>query len=79
MAPQVTVVFEIKISTEAKPEPQEFAGDVGETRITSGKHKGKQFKDALKDTQYVTWVLHHREQLVKDSLKCLASFFVGNA
>ena len=69
MAPQVTVVFnvpvEIKISTKAKPEPQEFAGDVGGTRITSGKHKGKQFKDALKDTQYVTWILHHREQLVK--------------
>ena len=82
MAPQVTIVFNapvnVKISepeaSGSKPTPQE-PNEVGETLITSGKHRGKRFIDALGDPKYVKWIQEHRHLLAKSNLKLLASFF----
>ena len=86
MAPQVNIVLhapaavEVKISipeaTKDKPKPQEPI-DMGETMITSGKHKGKRFKDALDFPDYVKWILNHRQGLVKPNMKLLASYLAA--
>ena len=77
-APATTV--EVKISNpeapKDKPKAQEPI-DPGETLITSGKHKGKRFKDALQDPQYVKWIREHRQTLVKGNLMRLASYFLA--
>ena len=77
-APATTV--EVKISNpeapKDKPKAQEPI-DPGEALITSGKHKGKTFKDAEKDLQYVKWMKDHRENLVKGNLKGRMGKIVG--
>ena len=86
MAPQVNIVVhapaavEVKISipeaTNVKPKPQEPI-DMGESLITSGKHKGKRFKDALDYPDYVKWILNHRQGLVNPNMKLLASYLAA--
>ena len=87
MAPQVNIVLhapaavEVTISipeaTKDKPKPQEPI-DMGETLITSGKHKNKRFKDALEDPDYVKWMIANRQKLRSPNMKLLASYLEAN-
>ena len=83
MAPQVTIVVnapeavEVNISipeaTKDKPKPQEPI-DMDKEPVTTGKLNGKSFKDALKDREYVKWILNNRQRLKHPNLVRLASY-----
>ena len=92
MAPQqqVYIVFnappppayEVKISipeaTTDKPKPQDPMIDMGETRITFGKHKDKRFKEALEDPDYTKWMIANSGKLRRPNMKRLAFYLEAN-